>query len=155
LLLFGTPLSRISDQELQGLAKRHGFDRLLQASDVAAETWRRNREERHNPGGYLQSLCASLIVPDWYVPYEERKEMVEAAQRQKSEACKAQAAEKEREEAQIMARNELWESLSEEQREEYQSQALADLPPGIAPPMAVTAMAKLLAWEVEHLIAAG
>jgi len=94
-------------------------------------------------------------VPDWYVPYEERKETVEAAQRQKSEACKAQAAEKERDEAQIMARNELWESLSEEQREEYQSQALADLPPWIAPPMAVTAMAKLLAWEVEHLIAAG
>lgn len=155
LLLSGTPLSRISDQELQGLAKRHGLDRLLQASDVAAETWRRNREERHNPGGYLQSLCASLIVPDWYVPYEERKALVEAAQRHKAEVCKAQAAEKEREETQIMARNELWESLSEEQREGYRSQALADLPPGIALPMAVTAMAKLLAWEVEHLIVAG
>lgn len=151
LLLSGTPLSKISDQELQGLAKRHGSERLLKAADVAAETWRRSREEMHNPGGYLQSLCVSLIVPDWYVPFSERIALAEASQRHKARVKAEQAELKVQEEAQIAARNALWESLSEEQREEYRFRALADLPTGIATSIAVTAMAKLLAWEAEHL----
>lgn len=129
------------------MAKRHGLDQLAQAADVAAETWRRDREERHNPGGYLQSLCSSLVVPEWYVPFPERKALTEALQRRKGEVEAEQATLKAQEEAQIEARNAVWESLSEEQREEYRSAALAGLPAGIAPAMAVTAMAKLLAWE--------
>jgi predicted phage replisome organizer len=61
LLLSGTSLAKISNQELKSLEKRHGSERLLQAADIAAETWRCNREDKHNPGGYLQSLCASLV----------------------------------------------------------------------------------------------
>ena len=72
LLLSETPLSKISGQELRVLVKRHGFERLFQAADIAAETWRRNRKEKHNPGGYLHSLCLSLMVPEWYVPFAER-----------------------------------------------------------------------------------
>jgi predicted phage replisome organizer len=151
LLLLGTPLSKIAHQTLQVLVKRHGFERLLQAADIAAETWRRSREEMHNPGGYLQSLCASLIVPDWYVPFLERMALVEASRRHKSRVEAEQAELKVQEEAQIAARNALWKSLSEEQREEYRFRALADLPTGITPSIAVTAMAKLLAWEAEHL----
>jgi predicted phage replisome organizer len=147
LLLSGTPLSKITDKELRGLAKRHSPDRLAQAADVAAETWRRDREERHNPGGYLQSLCSSLVMPEWYVPFPERKALAEALQRRKEEVEAEQAMQKAQEEAQIAARHALWESLSEEQREEYRSAALAGLPVGIAPAMAVAAMAKLLAWE--------
>lgn len=147
LLLSGTPLSKITDRELQGLVKRHGLERLAQAADVAAETWRRDREERHNPGGYLQSLCSSLMMPEWYIPFPERKALAEALQRRKGEVEAEQASQKAREEAQIAARNAVWESLSEEEREEYRSAALAGLPAGIAPAMAVTAMAKLLAWE--------
>jgi predicted phage replisome organizer len=147
LLLAGTPLSKISDLELQGFEKRYGPDRLLQAADIAAETWRRSREEIHNPGGYFQSLCTFLVVPDWYVPFSERTALAEASQRRKGEVEAELAAQKAQEEAEIAARNELWESLSEEQREVYRSAALAGLPAGIAPTMAVTAMAKLLAWE--------
>lgn len=147
LLLSGTPLSKITDRELQGLAKRHGLERLAQAADVAAETWRRDREERHNPGGYLQSLCSSLVMPEWYAPFPERKALAEALQRRKGKVEAEQTSQKAREEAQIAARNAVWESLSEEEREEYRSAALAGLPAGIAPAMAVTAMAKLLAWE--------
>jgi len=75
LLLSGTPLSKISDQELQVLVKRHGLERLLQAADVAAETWRRNHEEKYNPCGYLHSLCTSLMVRDRYVPFAERTKL--------------------------------------------------------------------------------
>ncbi len=60
LLLSGTSLGEISEKELGGLAKRHGSELLLQAADVAAETWRRHPEDKHNPGGYLHALCASL-----------------------------------------------------------------------------------------------
>ncbi|MFZ5798113.1 MAG: phage replisome organizer N-terminal domain-containing protein [Thermodesulfobacteriota bacterium] len=63
LLLSETPLEKISDGELDGLAQRHGTERLLEAADIAAETWRRTAMEVHNPGGYLQSLCTGLVVP--------------------------------------------------------------------------------------------
>lgn len=150
LLLSGTPLSKISDQELNVLAQRHGLERLLLSADVAAETWRRNRDEKHNPGGYLHSLCASLSVPEWYVPFAERTAQAEAARHSKAKVEAEQAALNAQEEAQAMARNALWESLPEEQREEYRSAAFVGMPTNIAeivPPMTVTAMAKLLAWE--------
>ena len=150
LLLSGTPLSKISGQELQVLVKRHGHKRLFQAADIAAETWRRNRKERHNPGGYLHSLCLSLVVPEWYVPFAERTAQVEAAQRRKTEVEAEKAELKAQEEAEAMARNALWESLPEEQRAEYHSAALVGMPADIAeivPSMTVTAMAKLMAWE--------
>ncbi|MDZ4186262.1 MAG: phage replisome organizer N-terminal domain-containing protein [Desulfuromonadales bacterium] len=146
-LLSGTPLSKVSDVELQGLAKRHGIERLANAADVAAETWRRSPEERHNPGGYLQSLCSSLVVPDWYVPFGERKALTESLHRRKVEVKTEEAAQKVQEEAQIVARNELWTSLSEEQHEKYRTAALAQMPKDMAPPVAVMAMAKLLAWK--------
>ncbi len=37
------------------------------------KTWRRNREDKHNPGSYLHALCISIVIPEWYVPFEERK----------------------------------------------------------------------------------
>ena len=147
LLLSGTPLSKVTDPELDVLVKRHGPERLLQAADIAAETWRRSREEKHNPGGYLHSLCSSLVVPGWYIPFAERKAQEQAAQQRKAAAEEEKAAVKAQEEAQDSARNALWESLSEEQREEFRSAAIAGLPADLAPSMAVTAMAKLLAGE--------
>jgi predicted phage replisome organizer len=150
LLLSGTPLSKISDQELNVLVQRHSLERLLLAADVAAETWRRNRDEKHNPGGYLHSLCASLVVPEWYVPFAERTAQAEAARQRKALVEAEQAALKAQEEAQTMARNALWETLSEEQREEYCSATLSGMSADMAeivPSMTVTAMAKLMAWE--------
>lgn len=154
LLLIGTPFSKISESELQGLAKRHGRERLLLAADIAAETWRRNREELRNLGGYLQSLCASLVVPEWYIPYEKRKANVEAAKQRKAEADAKEAEQKAQEEAQNTARDALWESLSEERQEKYLAAARADtdVPEDLLPTFVMLAIAKLLAWRDESTV---
>ncbi len=151
LLLSGTPLAKIKDKELDVLVNRHGHERLQLAVDIAAETWRRCREDKQNPGGYLHSLCAALVVPDWYLPHAERIALAESSQRHKSGFEAEQAELKAREEVQVAAMNTLWESLSEEKREEYCSAAREGLPTGIAPSIAITAMAKLRAWETETL----
>ncbi|GAB7026064.1 phage replisome organizer N-terminal domain-containing protein [Geotalea toluenoxydans] len=150
-LFTGTPFSRLSETELQDLAKRHGFERLLQAADIAAETWRRSREELHNPGGYIQSLCASLVIPEWYVPFEDRKVKAETIQQRKAAKEAKEAALKAHEEAQMAARDALWASLPEERQEKYLASARANLPEGLTPPIAVLAMGKLLAWEASQL----
>jgi hypothetical protein len=58
---------------LHDLMQRHGIERLMLAADVAAETWRRKREDPRNPGRYLNALCTSLVVPEWYVSFAERR----------------------------------------------------------------------------------
>jgi len=150
LLLTGTPLSGVSDTELQALMKRHGIERLLEAADVAAETWRRNREELFNPGGYLQSLCSSLVVPDWYVPFAVRTAKAQALLQRKAAEEAEHAELNAREEAQTSARNALWLSLPEEQRDKYLAAARADLPEELTPPIALLATAKLLALEASQ-----
>ena len=151
LLLQETPFSKISDQDLQTLAKRHGVERLLQVADVASETWRRNPEEKRNPGGYLQSLCESLLVPDWYVPHAERLACIEAEQRSKAEKETAQAVLKKQIDEQTAARNALWDSLSEQQRKKYLSEAQIGTLAYLNPPVAILAQAKLLAWDARLL----
>jgi predicted phage replisome organizer len=146
LLLSGTPLAKISSQELKGLENKHGAERLLQAADVAAETWRRNREDKHNPGGYLHSLCASLVVPEWYVPYEQRRAIAKEDLHRKKRAGNDKALLRAQEKAKDEAMDALWNSLSAEQHEEYRRKALTSFPGNIRPSMAVTTiMEKLLA----------
>ena len=146
LLLSGTSLAKISNQELQGLESRHGLERLLHAADIAAETWRRNREDKHNPGGYLQSLCASMVVPDWYVPYEQRRAVAKDEQHRTRLVGIEKASSRAQEKAKDEAMDALWNSLSAEQHEEYLRKALASFPENIQPSMTVTTiMAKLLA----------
>ncbi len=82
-LLAETPFVNVSDEELASLEKRHGHERLMLAADIAAETWRRKPVDRHNPGGYLNTLCASLVVPEWYVPLSERKKLADRSQERK------------------------------------------------------------------------
>lgn len=148
LLLSDTSIAKISNQELECLEKRHGSERLLRAADIAAETWRRNREDKHNPGGYLHSLCASLVLPDWYVPYEKR----ESTPKENLSRTKPDSDEKSLTRAQEKAKNEamdtLWNSLSTEQHEDYTKNALASFPDSIRPSMTITLiMAKLLAFQ--------
>jgi predicted phage replisome organizer len=147
LLLSGTPLLKISDQDLLVLMHRHGHERLLQAADIAAETWRRDREDKHNPGGYLQTLCSSLVIPEWYVPFSERRALSEATRHRRLVREAEHADLKAQEEAQSEAMNALWESLPEDQREEYRTNALAGVPADLLPDVGITALAKLLAWE--------
>jgi hypothetical protein len=127
MLLSDTPLEKISDGELDGLAQRHGTERLLEAADIAAETWRRTSMEVHNPGGYLQSLCAALVVPEWYVPHCERTRSPPAEKKEDADQVEVDASE----EAENAARDALWASLTDEQRDEYLTKVSAKRPKGV------------------------
>jgi predicted phage replisome organizer len=148
LLLSGTSLGEISEQDLESLFKRHGPELLLQAADVAAETWRRHPEDKHNLGGYLHALCASLVIPDWYVPFEERARRAEEPLRRKKAIEAEQSAMGLKEEEKNAAMDVLWNSLSDQQRKGYQDQVSESLPRNIVVAEdIVMIMAKSLAWE--------
>lgn len=148
LLLSETPLSGVSDPELQILVIRHGLERMTLICDVAAETWRRERKAIRNPGGYLHSLCDSLVVPPWYQTPEERKAKAAKAEELRSARMKAEEAEKAAMKKEAAAKDVFWSSLSDADRENYRTAALASMSPGITwPVMAVTSLAKSLAWE--------
>lgn len=152
LLLQDTPLFKISDHDLQDLQQRHGIERLMQAADIAAETWRRKREDLRNPGGYLQALCASLVVPEWYVPFAERQKRAKALHQQQEATASQQKAVKAQEEAASAERDALWNGLAEEERESFRSLALADLPVGVnAAAGVVQILAKMKAWEARQV----
>ncbi len=128
LLLSGTPLSKISEKELNILIKRHGRDRVIQAADFAVEKWRRERNEIENHGGYLQTLCKDLVVPAWYVPLEVRNaKSEETAERKRSESLKMEEelAEEKRE---AEERDDYWCSLSEEDRQKHRDDFRATAP---------------------------
>ena len=148
LLLSGTSLGEISEKELGSLAKRHGSELLLQAADVAAETWRRHPEDKHNPGGYLHALCASLVIPDWYVPFEERARRNEESLRRRKAVKAEHSAMILKEEEKNAAMDVLWNSLSDQQRRGFQDQVDESLPKNIVVAEdIVMIMAKSLAWE--------
>ena len=123
LLLAETPFVKISHKELQAFEKRHGAECLLQAADIAAETWRRNPEERHNPGGYLNTLCSSLVVPEWYVPFSERKKAAERSPHRKEVVEAEKASLVAQEEAERAAAEEAWDALSDKQRVTWSSKS--------------------------------
>jgi len=128
LLLSGTPLSKISEKELVVLIKRHGSERVMQAADIAAEKWRRERKEIKNPGGYLQTFCVDLIVPEWYEPPEVRNARSEdTAERKRIEARKMeeQLAEEARK---AQERDDYWCSLSDEERQKHREDFRATAP---------------------------
>jgi hypothetical protein len=153
LLLSGTPLSEITTNGLQVLINRHGIERLLLAADIAAETWRRERKEIRNPGGYLQSLCDSYVEPSWYVPLEERKARLAEAEEQKRSATKAEEARKAAEAREARAREEHWMCVSEDDRERFRSAAVASLPPWLdLPSFAIEEICKTRAWESRTLM---
>lgn len=148
LLLSGTPLSEVSDSELQFLVREHGLERMALVGDVAAETWRRERKEIRNPGGYLHSLCDYLVVPPWYQPPEERQAKAEKAEKLRIARMKAEDEEKAALEKETTAKEAFWSSLSDEDRENFRTAALASMSPGMNwPAVAVTSMAKSMAWE--------
>ena len=128
LLLSGTPLSIISEKNLKILIKRHGSERVIQAADFAAEKWRRERKEIKNPGGYLQTFCEDLVVPEWYEPPEVRNaKSEEVAERKRTEArqMEEQLADEERE---ALERDDYWCSLSEEERQKHRDDFRATAP---------------------------
>ena len=152
LLLSQTPLSNISDQELGGLMQRHGPGRLRQAADVAAETWRRDRVEIRNPGGYLNTLCETLVIPDWYMPPEERQKRAQEIRRRQEMQTAGLVAQQMAEEIENKARDELWESLSSTERDQFCTVARDEYPVGTyAPEGVVQILAKMKAWEARQV----
>ena len=146
-LLSGTPLTGVSDRELQALAGRHGLDLLSQAADIAAETWRRDRGEIRNPAGYLQSLCSALVVPAWYEPAEQRQAKALARQEKRQAEVQAFQDEKTEAERQAALREDHWSSLSAKDREKFLATVKAAYSNLHLPEVAITATAKSLAWE--------
>jgi len=152
LLLSETPLANISDQELGVLLQRHSAERMLLAADVAAQTWRRDRTEIRNPGGYLNRLCETLVVPEWYVPLEERYRQEQAAKRRCEMQTAEQAARQAAEEIENKARDRLWQSLSEEERQPFCAAARRECPAGVeTSEEVVVILAKLKAWEARQV----
>ena len=152
LLLSQTPLSHISDQELGGLMQRHGPGRLRQAADVAGETWRRERNEIRNPGGYLNTLCEALVIPDWYVPPEERQKRAQATRRRQEVQAAGLVAQQMAEEIENKARDQLWQSLSDSERDQFCTVARDEYPVGThAPEGVVQILAKIKAWEARQV----
>lgn len=146
-LLFGTPLSKVSDKDLQDMQKKYGLEKLMKSADVATETLRRSCEKIDNPGGYLQTFCASLKIPNWYVPFTEREVHANELSQRKLLENVDQAAIDVQEEEQAVARNLLWESLSEKQKKGFCIEAVVGIPEDLVPNVPVTLIAKLLAWE--------
>ena len=152
LLLSETPLANISDQEVGVLLQRHSEERMLLAADVAAQTWRRDHAEIRNPGGYLNRLCETLVVPEWYVPLEERHRQEQAAKRRCEMQTAEEAARKAAEEIENKARDRLWQSLSEEERLPFCAAARRECPAGVETSEEVVAiLAKLKAWEARQV----
>ncbi len=152
LLLSQTPLSNISDQELGGLMQRHGPGRLRQAADVAAETWRRERGEIRNPGGYLNTLCETLVIPDWYVPPEERLKRAHETRRRQEVQAAGLVAQQMAEEIENKARDQLWQSLSDVERDQFCTVARDEYPVGTQPSEEVVQiLAKMKAWEARQM----
>jgi hypothetical protein len=128
LLLSGTPLSKISDKELNILLKRHGCERVKLVADITSETWRRERKEIRNPGGYLQALCESLVVPEWYEPPHVRAAKSEAAAERKCAEEEKQAELKKAEVQVSKERDDYWHSLSKEDRQKHRDEFRATAP---------------------------
>lgn len=148
LLLSQTPLSNISDQELGGLMQRHGPGRLRQA----AETWRRDRVEIRNPGGYLNTLCETLVIPDWYAPSEERQKRAQETRRRQEVQAAGLVAQQMAEEIENRARDELWQSLSDTERDQFCTVARDEYPVGTQPSEEVVQiLAKMKAWEARQM----
>lgn len=145
-LLSNTPLSRITDQELLTLAERHGSNKLALAADIAAETWRRGKEDVENPGGYLQTFCSSLIVPSWYQTVEARAAKAKATEERKHASRKVQENKKSEEENEMAALEAYWSSISENDRHKFHLAAKASNP-GFSLPNAIASLAKTIAWE--------
>jgi|GEM_PF-634541 len=116
LLMVNTPFCKVAAQALKKLIDQHGFKQVSLAVDIAAETWRRDHKEIRNPGGYLQTLCESHVVPEWYVTSDTRNVRLAAAEERKRSETRKIEEQREVEKREAQERDCYWYSLSEEDR---------------------------------------
>ena len=125
---------------------------MRQAADVAAETWRRDRGEIRNPGGYLNTICETLVIPDWYAPPEERQKRAQETRRRQEVQAAGLVAQQMAEEIENKARDELWQSLSDSERDQFCTVARDEYPVGTQPSEEVVQiLAKMKAWEARQM----
>jgi predicted phage replisome organizer len=147
-LLDGSPFSRITNQELSVLVERYGSERVKRSADIAAETWHRDKKKIKNPVGYLQKLCESHIVPDWYESPEKRNAKKKAAAERKNIEAQKQIEKQEAEDQESLERDNFWCTLSEVDRQKHRddfkasSQLFEDFNGDI-----LDGLAKLTAWD--------
>jgi len=127
----GTPFDKLTDTELEALERKHGRDRLKLVCEIVAETWKKTKKEIRNPGGYLNVLCGSIKIPDWYTLKGDKGD-TESTSQSKLEDFWAALPEKDRKDYLLRARNSMPESMKN------------------APSEAIDAVAKGIAWN-EHL----
>ena len=118
----GTPFSRITDLEINGLIELFGSERVMQSADIATETWHRDKKNIKTPFGYLQKLCQSHSVPDWYEPSEKRNAKKEAAAERKNMETKKLTEQQESEARESLERDKFWCSLSEVDRQKHRDE---------------------------------
>jgi len=146
ILFADTPLCRITVQELSALAVRHGTKQLMLTADVAAETWRRDKRDIQNPGGYLQSLCSSLVVPSWYLSPESRKTKAKTTEERRLASNQAREAKDSEGEKELIAIETYWCCISEEDRHKFHL-AAKESNSGFEIPSAIFSIAKNFAWQ--------
>jgi hypothetical protein len=145
--LLSGPFTAVSDQDLATLSRRHGRERLKLAADIASETWRRDGIPIRNPSRYLQALCAELVVPGWYLPRGEPWESLAHAREAGVKAAAEEARRQEREAALHLARDKIWESLVEEERQRYRHDVREGSPFGASlKPVVIDIIAKSRAY---------
>ena len=123
------------------------YRKVMQAADIAAEKWRRERKEIKNPGGYLQAFCVDLIVPEWYEPPDVRTANAEAAAERKRAEDDKQEELKKAEAQESKERDDYWHSLPEEDQKKFIEDEKNSSPIGkFIPEIGVLALAKSKAW---------
>lgn len=133
-LLTGTPLEVLTTDELENLKNKYGQERLELVCTLIVETWKKNRKEIRNPGGYVNSLCVSLKIPNWYAEKTEKNKTETKTEPQSK-------------------RQNFWDALSEQDQKIYLQRAKNSIPASIikdAPDDMLEAVAQQIAWN-EHL----
>ena len=120
----------------------------MQSADIATETWHRDKKNIKTPFGYLQKLCQSHTVPDWYESPEKRNAMKEAAAERKIIEAKKLTEQQEAEARESLERDTFWSSLSEVDRQKHRDEFKASTPlfENFNSDI-LDALAKLTAWD--------
>jgi hypothetical protein len=144
-----TPFANLPELQWRVLIKRHGQESLRLALDVASESWRRTPKAIPNPGGYLEAICKSLIVPTWFTPAKEREIKTEKLKQARWDLLRAQESAAAETERLAQTKKQHWESLSSTEQDRYHKIANAQMLPreGTWSPRIVTLVAIEAAWE--------
>lgn len=124
--------------------------------DIRIRNWRKYQSEDklevRNPGGYLNTLCATLVIPDWYAPPEERQIRAHETWRRQEVQAAGLVAQQMAEEIENKARDQLWQSLNDTERDRFCTVARDEYPVGThAPEGVVQILAKMKAWNAQQV----